>query len=399
MRGQRRADEPDVAVVGCGIAGAATAALIALRGRAVTLFDRAAEPGPDSAEALPPGVHPVLAELGLRERLLAAPRSTRSHMSELDWGNGAAPWRSSLADAGAYGYGFHVSYQELTELLIRRASELGATVRRGCVVLGPVLVDDTVVGVRIRAADGVDRVHEAAVVVDASGPSRVVAGAVSPSPGHNGPRYTIERDLRVTSMLPRRPEPHTFVTGRAAGTTGWTWLIPLGDGTTERATLRLARTGADTRGRQVWSGYRSSVLAGHGWLSVGDAAGVVDPLFLAPAALALLAAQPAAGAIESLLDGSTRVPRHYSDVYGDVLDRVGEFADFCLDPRRQYENEDTLTRNLTGLLGSRESGATLARVRGALDGSHPLFDVDCPEGPLVASLAMPAPERPSAHGA
>ncbi|MFD2396201.1 hypothetical protein ACFSVJ_04090 [Prauserella oleivorans] len=35
------------------------------------------------------------------------------------------------------------------------------------------------------------------------------------------------------------------------------------------------------------------------------------------------------------------------------------------------------------------TGGALAELRSALAGHRPLFDVECPDGPLLASLAMP----------
>ncbi|SFB47967.1 Dehydrogenase (flavoprotein) [Amycolatopsis marina] len=381
---------PEVVVVGGGVAGATVAALLALRGRQVTVFERRQQSRPTGAAALPAGVHPVLTELGLRARLLAC-GAVRSKFAELDWGNGTGPWRSALADSGPFGYGFHIGCRELTDLLLVRATELGASVRKGQAVLGPVMEGDVVVGVRHRDHDGREAVRAAGMVVDASGSGRVVAGVFAGPTSETGQLYSIEREHVVVDVLREPVDPHTFVTARAPDGDAWTWVIPLGEGIVERGRLRPAAERPASADRELWSGYRSSALAGQGWLSVGDAAGAADPLFLSPAALTMLSAHAAAGAVESELDsaGPTGTLRNYSEACDDVLGRVREFAEFCLDSQRQSENEDTLVRNLTGLLSSRESGGTLARVRGALDGSNPLLDADCPEGPLVASLAMP----------
>jgi len=384
----------DVVVAGGGAAGSAVAALLALRGHRVNLLERERATPQAGAEALSPGIHPVLAELGLRHRISAVGAHRSTH-SVLDWGNGSEPWRSDLADSGPFGFGYHIRYHVLADLLLDRAKELGATVQRGARVLGPVLSDGVVAGVRFRGPDGSITEWAAEIVVDATGAERAVAGHLGPAVPDPSGRHLLLGDEVTLTDTAEPPEPNSFVTAKPHGEAGWTWSIPLDQDSAEVGRLLPVPPEGepDDAGNGVtrrWHGYRAPELAGTGWLCVGDAAGMADPLFLSPSTVALLAAQAAAGAIDTALaSGARQVPAGYAESYGAVLGSAREFAAFCLSPRRQEEDEGALVRSLTALLNAPGGGATLARIRGALDGTHPLFDALCPHGPLVASLAMP----------
>src|SRR5690349_8730777 len=62
----------DVAIVGGGPAGAAAAILLAEHGRSVIVLERAKFPRPHVGESLPPKIEPLLAILGVLERVNAA---------------------------------------------------------------------------------------------------------------------------------------------------------------------------------------------------------------------------------------------------------------------------------------------------------------------------------------
>lgn len=377
----------DVGVVGGGLAGSIVTALLALRGRRVLLLERERELPSTGAEALAPGAHRVLAELGLRERL-GGIGAVRSEVSVFDWGRGREPWRGAFADGGPYDHGFHLDYRDLVTLVQDRAIELGARVLRGTTVLGPA-PDGAGKVLRYRDSDGRTTSVEVEFAVDASGIARVLGGRTGGVTMDPHARHSMVRERRRRADLPEPVEPHTFVT-TGVSAREWSWTTPLDGDTVEIGTL--IRDGAPADARRQWLGYRSDELAGPGWLSVGDAAGLADPLFLSPSTVALVAAQSAAEAVEALLAEPGMGPRllsNYADCYSGVLDCVGEFAAFCLDPARYEDGDEELVRGLTGLLNARGSGSTFARVRAALSGTAPLFDAACPDGPLMASLAMP----------
>lgn len=364
-----------VIVVGAGLAGAAVAAGLASRGIAVTVLERLDCTPDTGAETFAPGVHPVLAELGIVKR---AAEFARAEVSVLDWGNGQPPWRSRFSEDGAYDFGYQVGYSAFVELLLAKAAAYGALLRRGAEVLGPMVENGRVTGVRLR--EGTTSTLGATLVVDASGPDRAVSRELSPAEPV-GPLYRVSRSPAAVPAPPGE-----FVLAKLSGERGWRWSIPLVHGT-DGGTLTIGD--ADTSREERWYGYRCAEQAGAGWLGVGDAAGRMDPLFMDPATVTLLAARSAVHAADALEGPHTATVRAaYTACYTEILDCVGKVATFFLDPAREQENLETLVHGFNGLLGG-AIGDTLARVRGALAGDHPLFDAQCPEGPLVASLAMP----------
>lgn len=414
----------DALVVGAGPAGAAVAGLLARRGYDVVLLDRGRTPAATGAESLSPGVHAVLADLGLQARVHAAGLH-RNLGSVLSWGDDGPVWPTSYADSGPYGFGYHVDHHEFTGLLVERAAEAGAAVRDDVTVSGPVVQDGVVAGVRCQGGQTV----YADVVVDASGLSRVVAGRfASPDPRRvSGRPFAITRTRIGGVSLSCEEERHLSVVYKVAGRAAWCWLTPLGrdevevgrlvptdddtgddgtgdDGTGARATSWpecVAGTGltdrlvgdpvvrATAHGR--WVETSPDVLCGPGWLSVGDAAGTNAPVFGETATTAILAAQSAAEAVDLLFGGRwtrARVLEGYASCYGRALDCVRRYAGFYLDPARRDEVGDDVTRGVVQLLNSPAMAGEMARLRGALEGVEPLFAVECPEGPLVASLAI-----------
>lgn len=126
-----------IAVVGCGTAGAAAALFLARAGHRVSVFERVAQPGPVGAGILiQPTGQAVLARLGLLddvraraapvERLLCLTKRGRA-VVDLDYGEIAG------AVGGAVGLGTHrgLLFQVLFDAL---AAEPSVTLRLGCEV-------------------------------------------------------------------------------------------------------------------------------------------------------------------------------------------------------------------------------------------------------------------------
>lgn len=377
-------DSRAVVVAGAGIAGATVAAGLASRGVPVVVVDEHTAPNPTGADVFAPAVHHVLAELGLTARATAFPHV---RTSVLDWGNGEPAWRQELAGDGRFPFGYHVEHTEFVELLLSRAQECGATVRRDARVLGPVRDDDGVVtGVDALEGGDIRRLH-AALVVDATGPARAVSGALSGAE-QLGEVFGLKRAHEERSVDEESPTSGEHWVRKLPGCGGWQSVVPRAAGMST-ATL-LPHDGRDVGG-QRWSAYRCTALAGSGWLSIGDAAGRRDPMFLDPATVTLLAAQSAVPvvadlALESTVDRTRRIAASYDRCYTAVLDAVGAFARFCLDPARQHEGGERLAYGLSALVGAAESGAVLSRIMRAVAGHTALFDAHCPEGPLLASL-------------
>lgn len=159
----------DVIVAGAGPAGSATAALLAARGFAVALLDRAAFPRPKPcAEYVGPGAVRILNRLGvlgrLRERPHAAIRGMRVMCGD-------------AAFEGRFGYGadgLGISRRELDAALVAEAVRRGVALHEGVTVDGLHRETRDRVGVTARTPRGAIRL-EARLLVGADGLNSRVA--------------------------------------------------------------------------------------------------------------------------------------------------------------------------------------------------------------------------------
>ena len=171
----------DVVVVGAGPAGAATAILLAERGHAVTLLDKAAFPRPKiCGEYLSPEAARVLDRLGVLKAVDAAGaqplhgmRITAPDGTVLD---GAYPtggrWR------GYRDHALAVPREAFDRILVERARALPVDVRERHRVTGLLRDGDRVVGVQAEDEDGARVDVGARLVVGADGRASAVAHAL-----------------------------------------------------------------------------------------------------------------------------------------------------------------------------------------------------------------------------
>jgi flavin-dependent dehydrogenase len=283
----------DIAVLGGGPAGSATALELARRGRDVVLLERTRFDGPRFGETLPPEINPLLRRLGAWDAFLAC--------GPLESPGTISAWGSPVPDetdfvANRHGNGWHVDRNAFDAALCELAAREGVRV----------LVGTAVSSCRRDAADGTWTVSAANA---AGGPVR--ARFVVDATGRNGVRLD-ETDGRVVDdtlvavflqFAHDDAPPKDLRTLVEAAADGWWYCAPLPDGRTvaaffvepnfyveegvglgeqlRAAPLTCARVG---RARLVGSDIvhvSSSVrkrVAGDGWAAVGDAAASYDPL-------------------------------------------------------------------------------------------------------------------------
>jgi flavin-dependent dehydrogenase len=339
--GMQAASVFDVAVIGAGPAGAATALELARRGREVVLLERTRFDGPRFGETLPPEINPLLRALGAWDAFLATgPLESPGTISA--WGS-PVPSEADFV-ANPFGCGWHVDRNAFDAMLCDLAASAGVRVLTG-----------TGVSSCRRDPDGYWTLRTAAD----SGPA-VRARFVVDASGRNGVRMNetdgrIIDDALVAVFLQFAHDGEPPADARTlveAAPDGWWYCAPLPTGRTiaafvvepdfyvdegiglaeqlERAPLACARVGRAHLLRSDTVHISSSIrkrAAGAGWAAVGDAAASYDPLSGYGITKALQDATALAAAIE----------RDDISPYADGVQRA--FSAYVRQKRAYYASE------------------------------------------------------------
>ena len=332
----------DVLVVGGGPAGSTAAALLARRGYAVTLLERARHPRFHIGESLLPANLPLLETLGVADEVAA--------LGMPKWGiEFVSPWheKPTRLDFSAswdkrLDHAYQVRRSEFDHVLIRRAAADGADVVEGCRVTDVAFARDgdragSGAVVTARHDDGRTVRYDARMVVDASGRDTFLAtrlGAKVRNREHNS--AALYGHFENATRLPGRAEGNISIFWFEHG---WFWFIPLSDGATSvgavcwpyylksRPTDRpladffadtialcppLAARLADARlvsRVEATGNYSYSSTAAHGpdHLLLGDAYAFVDPVFSSGVYLAMHSAFVGADLVAARLSDPTAV--------------------------------------------------------------------------------------------
>jgi flavin-dependent dehydrogenase len=346
----------DVVVIGGGPAGSTTSTLVAQRGYRVGLFERERFPRFHIGESLIPETYWVL------KRLNMLPKMQRSHFVKKysvqfvnASGKLSAPfyfWDNKPHECSQT---WQVARSEFDQMLLENAREHGVDAHEGVHVLDVLFDGDRAVGVKIRDTNGTRREVRARVVVDASGQAALLQNRFK---------------LRLWDPMLNKGAIWTYFegayrdTGRDEGATmvlqtetknGWFWYIPLHDNLVSVGIvspfdhLFKGRVGHEqtyqeevdccpvvkeriSMGRRATGyfltrdySYRSTQLAGDGWVLVGDAFGFLDPLYSSGVLLALRSGEMAADAIaEGLATGDTGRSQlgRWGQVFNEGVDRM-----------------------------------------------------------------------------
>ncbi len=364
--------EFDVIVVGGGPGGSVCSTRLAERGLRVLVLERERFPRFHLGESLLPQSMPILEALGLMPEMKARfieKYGARFHLE--DFGakrrsptSGELEGREPLerdprsrteryvfatAFDSRYPYAFQVPRDEFDDLLLRNAEHKGVEVRHEWTVKRISFEGERATGIVATDPNGASHAIAARYVVDASGRDALLAG-------DRRSKTKIERlDKSAFYSHYRGAERHS---GSEEGDidivvfpSGWFWFIPFKDGRTSvgavvgsawvkenrdagDATGLLARAVSQSPVAQrllanataLWPAraaadysYKVGEPVGHGWLTVGDAGGFIDPLFSSGAHIAMHQAWGAADCIHDALSA------------GDV--RAGRFADWVAEAR------------------------------------------------------------------
>ncbi len=312
----RPGDDVEVAVVGAGPGGSATATLLAEAGHDVVVFDRASFPRHKAcSEYVNPAGAYILEELGIGSEVAAlgahrmeamlvhAPGGDR-FLSNFD---GVEPGRTAIG----------LSRYRLDHLLLQRARDAGARVCERAPVRGVLTENGTVTGIEA-SVNGTRQTIRARLVVGADGHHSAISRTLGLDAAPAWPKRTgLVAHYRNVRGLDRWGEMHV-------GRGGYGGLAPLEEGLTNVAFVtdtasisgragsisEFFEAGLATLPEVAWKlegaervggvrgvgpmAHRAKRTSGDGWLLVGDAAYFLDPFTGEGIYAALRAAQLAA---------------------------------------------------------------------------------------------------------
>jgi flavin-dependent dehydrogenase len=329
--------------------------LLAKQGVRVQLFERERFPRFHIGESLIPETYWVLKELDMLPKMQASRHQKKYSVQFVNSeGKESAPfyfWDNKPHECSQT---WQVVRSEFDQLMLENAREHGVDVHEGVRVHDVPFENDRAVGVRIKDGSGLRDVH-AKVVVDASGQNGLLMNRLG---------------LRLWDPILNKGAIWTYWegavrdTGRDEGATlviqngnrqGWFWYIPLHSNIVSvgvvapfdylfKGRTNYSQTyeeevnlcpGVKQRvagAKQVTGhfatkdySYRSTKVAGDGWVLVGDAFGFLDPLYSSGVLLALKSGQLASQAIVEGLarcDTSGAQLGKWGPVFNEGVDRM-----------------------------------------------------------------------------
>jgi flavin-dependent dehydrogenase len=346
---------PDVVVIGGGPAGSTVSTLLAKEGIRVQLFERERFPRFHIGESLIPETYWVLKQLDMLPKMQASRHQKKYSVQFVNSeGRESAPfyfWDNKPHECSQT---WQVVRSEFDQLMLENAREHGVDVHEGVRVHDVLFENDRAVGVRIKDENGLRDVH-AKVVVDASGQNGLLMNRLG---------------LRLWDPILNKGAIWTYWegayrdTGRDEGATlviqngnkqGWFWYIPLHSNIVSvgvvapfdylfKGRTNYSQTYEEevnlcpgvkqrvAKAKQVTGhfatkdySYRSTKVAGDGWVLVGDAFGFLDPLYSSGVLLALKSGQLASQAIVEGLarcDTSGVQLGKWGPVFNEGVDRM-----------------------------------------------------------------------------
>lgn len=325
-----------VLVLGGGPAGATAAALCAQNGLDTILLEREKGPRFHIGESLMPDTYWTLRRLGVLDQLKASRHTVKYSVQFVtDTGKESQPFYFFENNPHECAQTWQVVRSEFDSMLVENAAKHGATVLQGARALDVITCPDNprkVTGARVHQQGFGEFDIHADVVVDATGQSSLIANKFN---------------LKVPDPLLRNASVWTYYKGASReggldeGATlvlalqkkkGWFWYIPLADDIVSVGVvgpmdyLMKGRGDAETifqeelercpgAKRRVMPGqrvtgfyttkdfsYKSTQVAGDGWVLVGDAFGFLDPVYSSGVFLALKSGEFASDSIRAAFD-------------------------------------------------------------------------------------------------
>lgn len=346
----------DVVVIGGGPAGSTVSTLLAQRGVKVRLFERDRFPRFHIGESLIPETYWVFKKLNMLEKMKKS-AFVKKHSVQFVSATGklSAPFYFDDNKPHECSQTWQVIRSEFDTMMLDNARDHGVEVHQPARVMEVLFEDGRAVGVKVQKDGGGTEEVRAKVVVDASGQSTMLQNRLKTRQWdpvlNKGAIWTYWKGAYRDAG---RDEGATIVI-QTPNKQGWWWYIPQHDDTISigvvgpfdylfkgRGTHEeiyneevaacpeiQKRIAGATRSAGYYAtkdySYRSSQLAGDGWVMIGDAFGFLDPLYSSGVLLALKSGDLAAEAIaDGLAKGDTSAAQlgHWGEMFGKGVDRM-----------------------------------------------------------------------------
>ncbi len=345
-----------VAVIGGGPAGSSTATLLAREGMDVVLLERDRFPRYHIGESLLLSARQMFDLLGVEEKVAKA-GFVKKYGAYFKIKQGLNPGHIDFSRARRYNHSYQVIRSEFDKLLLDHASECGVKVFEETQASDVEFDGDRPIAIHWKRGEHERGSLSFEYLVDASGLSGMLATRYLKSRVYqeNFANVAVGRYFRGYRPY-REVEPGAFYMEALSNSSGWTWFIPLHDGTVSVGIVvhrdefarmkqacggdyeqifamglkfcpditRLLSEAVPEGGTHVWQDYSyvAQQFAGPHYRLVGDAAGFIDPFFSSGVHMAFLSGLSAAATI-------------CSSIKGEVEEwRAGVFHDRCV--RRAY---------------------------------------------------------------
>ena len=381
----------DVLIIGGGPGGSTAAIELARKGYRVTLLEKARHPRFHIGESLLPANLPLFERLGVAADIAA--------IGMEKWGaEFVSPWHAVRSQtfefAQAWNKFLPLSYQvrrsQFDEILIRRATAVGAQVIEGCRVRDVEFLAENA-GARVQAEhdDGRKESWQARFIIDASGRDTFLGNRLNTkqrNTKHNSSAmYAHFKNARRDPDCKRAGNISIFWFEY-----GWIWFIPLADGATSIGAvvwpyfmksrkkplrefflktlemcgplaerLQDAELISDVEATGNYS-YSCDQCYGKNFLLVGDAYAFVDPMFSSGVMMAMTTAVTAAETVDTCLRAPDRaalalkhfdkVSRHGPRQFSWFIHRVTNptMRDLFMNPRNILRMKEALLGLLAG---------------------------------------------------